>query len=509
MRKIHDVLRLHFDLKLPQRQIARSIQLSQSTVNEYLVRFQQSGLSWPLPAGYDHQQLQDRLFGTDKPAMVAVRRPLPDFARVQHELTTNRHTTLQLLWEEYRDAHPDNHYSYTSVWRYYEEWRGRQDLVMRQHHHGGEKLFVDWAGAKIPVHDRETGAVKAACLFVAVLGASSYTYAEATLSQELEPWIGAHVRTFEFLGGLPELVVPDNARTAVSKACRYEPDLNPTYQELAMYYGVGVVPARVRKPRDKAKVEVGVQVAQRWIVAALRHRKFFSLAELNAAIRELLVKLNQRPFKKREGCRKSLFEQIDQPVLRPLPQEPFELSVWSKATVNIDYHVQVYDSFYSVPYSLAQKAVEVRTTATTVEIFYQGTRVASHVRARKPYTAVTENGHRPKAHQAHLKWPPSRLIDWAQKTGRFAAELFQQILERYPHPEMGYRSCLGLLRLGEKYGPQRLELACERALASGATTYQSVKSMLAHALESQPLTVESDPRRPSGHDNIRGAGYYE
>src|SRR5262249_31681235 len=285
------------------------------------------------------------------------------------------------------------YYSYSSFWRHYEQWRGAQDLVMRQQHRAGEKLFVDWAGARIPIHDPQTGAILEASLFVGVLGASSYTYAEATRSQDLECWIGAHVRNLEFLDGVPELVVPDNARTAVNKACRYEPDLNPTYQEMATHYGIGVVPARVRKPRDKAKVEVGVQIAQRWIVAALRHRKFFSLAELNAAIRELLVKLNQRPFKKREGCRKSLFEQIDQPVLRPLPQEPFELSVWSKATVNIDYHVQVYDSFYSVPYSLAQKAVEVRTTATTVEIFYQGTRVASHVRARKPYTAVTENGH--------------------------------------------------------------------------------------------------------------------
>jgi transposase len=305
------------------------------------------------------------------------------------------------------------------------------------------------------------------------------------------------------------MVVPDNARTAVSKACRYEPDLDPTYQEMAMHYGVGVVPARVRRPRDKAKVEVGVQIAQRWIVAALRHRKFFSLGELNGAIRELLGKLNQRPFKKRDGCRLSLFEQIDKPALRPLPAERYDLSVWPKAMVNSDYHVQVKDSFYSVPYTLARKAVNVRITPLTVEIFHQGTRVASHVRARKPYTAVTENGHRPKAHQAHLQWPPSRLVDWAQKTGRFSAQLFQQILDRYPHPEMGYRSCLGLLRLGEKYGPKRLESACERALVTGATNYKSVKSILAHALDSQPLTAEPDSPRPSGHDNIRGAGYYE
>ncbi len=374
---------------------------------------------------------------------------------------------------------------------------------MQQQHRAGERLFVDWAGAKIPIHDPETGEVRLASLFVAVLGASSYTYAEATLTQELEPWIGAHVRAFEFLGGVAELIVPDNARTAVSRTCRYEPDLNPTYQEMAMHYGVGVVPARVRKPRDKAKVEVGVQIAQRWIVAALRHRKFFSLGELNAAIGELLEKLNKRPFQKREGCRQTLFEQIDKPALRPLPVERYDLSVWSKALVNIDYHVQVQDSFYSVPYTLAQKAVEVRATPTTVEIFYQGTRVASHVRARKPYKAVTHAEHRPKAHQAHLEWPPSRLVDWAQKTGRFSAQLFQQILDRYPHPEMGYRSCLGLLRLGEKYGPKRLELACERALVTGATTYKSVKSILSHALDSQPCAegthpASDPPRGPPG-----------
>jgi transposase len=252
MRKIHDVLRLHFGLKMPQRQIARSIQVSQSTVSEYLARFEQSGLHWPLPEGFDEQQLREKLFGPGwgNSERAAVR-PLPDFEQIRHELATNRHTTLQLLWEEYRAAHPDRPYSYTSFWRHYEQWRTCQDVVMRQQHRAGEKLFVDWAGAKIPIHDRETGEVTQASLFVAVMGASNYTYAEAALSQELDAWIGAHVRTFEYLGGVPEVVVPDNARTAVSKACRYEPDLNPTYQEMAMHYGVGVVPARVRKPRDK------------------------------------------------------------------------------------------------------------------------------------------------------------------------------------------------------------------------------------------------------------------
>jgi transposase len=509
MRKIHEVLRLHFDLKLPQRQIARAAKLSQSTVHEYLRRFEESGLGWPLADGCDDQQLEAKLFGPERVEASAATRPLPDFAQVRHELTAHRHTTLQLLWEEYREAHPEEHYSYPSFCRHYEEWRGRQDLVMRQQHRAGEKLFVDWAGAKIPVYDPRSGEAQPAALFVAAMGASSYTYAEAAESQELEHWIGAHIRTFEFLGGVPELVVPDNTKTAVSKPCRYEPDLNPTYQEMAMHYGVGVVPARVRKPRDKATVEAAVQVAQRWIVAALRHRKFFSLADLNAAIAELVEKLNGRPFRKREGCRKSVFQELDRPALRPLPAARYDQSIWSKAVVNIDYHVQVDHSFYSVPYTLARQTVEVRATPATIEIFHRGGRVASHVRARKPNTPVTLAEHRPKAHQAHVAWPPSRLVDWARKTGLFTAQLFQQILDRYPHPEMGYRSCLGLLRLGEKYGPKRLESACERALVTGAASYKSVKSILAHALDTQPLPATGEPPRGAGHDNIRGGGYYQ
>src|SRR5215471_11437008 len=508
MRKIHEVLRLHLDLKLPQRQIARAAQLSQSTVHDYLRRFQESGLGWPLPPGLDDPALEEKLFGPDRDQAPVPRRPLPDYAHGHQELIANRDTTLQLLWEEYRESHP-NGCSYVTFWRHYEEWRQHLDLVMRQSHRAGEKLFVDWAGAKITIYDRETGEAHPASLFVAVLGASSYTYVEAAPTQELEHWIGAHVRTFEFLGGVPELVVPDNTKTAVSKTCRYEPDLNPTYQEMAMHYGVGVVPARPRKPRDKAKVEVGVQVAQRWIVAALRHRKFFSLPDLNQAIAELLEKLNRRSFKKRDGSRRSLFETIDRPALRPLPPERYDQSLWSKAVVNIDYHIQFDHSFYSVPYTLARQAVEVRATPSTVEIFHRGARVASHIRAHKPHTAVTQNEHRPKAHQAHLQWPPSRLVDWARKTGLFTAQLVQQTLDRHPHPEMGYRSCLGLLRLGDKYGSKRLEAACERALVTGAANYKRVKSILLHALDSQPVTPSEQSPKPADHDNIRGSGYYQ
>ena len=355
---------------------------------------------------------------------------------------------------------------------------------------------------------RRAGRSGQAAIFVAVLGASNYTYAEATESQELENWIGSHIRTFEFMGGVPKLVIPDNTRTGVKRACRYEPDLNRTYHELAMHYGVGVLPTRPYKPRDKAKVETGVQIVQRWIVAALRHRKFFSLAELNQAIRELLDKLNQRPFRKRPGCRASLFQELDRPALGPLPQERYELHRWATARVNIDYHVEIDFHYYSVPYILTGQVVEVRSTLTTVEIFHRGERVASHVRSHRPYKATTVNEHRPKSHQQHLAWPPSRLLHWAQSVGPSTAQLFKAILESKPHPEMGYRSCLGILRLGQRYSPERVEAAAARAVATGACSYQSVKSMLERGLDRQPLPA-SVPRPPLEHDNLRGAAYFD
>lgn len=508
MRKIREVLRLHYDLKLGQRQIARSVQISQSTVHDYLARFAQSGLSWPLPAAIGEAELEAAMFPTEPAvAMADNQRALPDFLHIHQELQQHKHTTLQLLWEEYRGAHAEG-YGYSRFCYYYQQWKQQRDLVMRQEHSPGEKLFVDWAGAKIPVHDPETGDIYEAPLFVAVLGASNYTYAEATRSQELEPWIAAHVRAFEFISGCPKLVVPDNAKTGVTRACRYDPDLNPTYQEMALHYGVGVLPTRPYKPRDKAKVEVGVQIAQRWIVAALRHRQFFSLHELNLAIRELLEKLNQRPFQKRAGSRHSLFLELDQPALRPLPAERFDLSAWSQAKVNIDYHIQFDHSFYSVPYALARQTVEVRATPSTIEIFHQGVRVASHARSHKPYTASTHPEHRPRSHQAHLEWPPSRIVQWASTIGPHTAQVVEKILAGFPHPEMGYRSCLGIIRLSQRYSASRVEAAAQRALLTGAVRYKSIDSILRRSLDQQPLS-ESTERAATTHANIRGAEYFQ
>jgi transposase len=507
MRKIKEVLRLRFELGLGQRQIARSCSIGQGTVHEYLKRAQVAGVSWPLPEGWDDRRLEEALYGPALRHVCESRKPIPDFAQLHEELQRHRHLTLQLAWEEYRHAHPDG-YAYSQFCELYRRWRRHLDVVLRQDHKAGEKLFVDYAGDTIAIHDPQGGAERQASIFVAVLGASNYAYAEATESQELENWIGSHIRAFEFLGGVPKLVIPDNTRTGVNRVCRYEPDLNRTYHELAMHYGVGVLPARPYKPRDKAKVESGVLLVERWIVAALRHRKFFSLAELNQAIRELLIKLNQRPFRKRPGCRVSLFQELDKPALGPLPSERYEFHQWATARVNIDYHVEVDDHYYSVPYTLTGQVVDVRSTMTTVEIFHRGERVASHLRSHETYKATTVNEHRPKSHQQHLAWPPSRLIHWAESVGPATAQLFAEILKSKPHPEMGYRSCLGILRLGTRFSNERLEAAARRAVSTGACSYRSVKSILERGLDRQLVEIPA-VRPPLEHANLRGALYFD
>jgi transposase len=433
-----------------------------------------------------------------------------DFAAIRDQLQRHRHVTLQLVWEEYRDANPDG-YGYSRFCELYQRWRKKLDVVLRQEHKAGEKAFVDWAGATMPIYDRDTGGVWQASLFVAALGASSYTWAEATRDQQMESWLLAHMHALEYWGGVPLLVVPDNTRTGVSKACRYDPDVNPTYQNFAAHYGFGVLPARPYKPRDKAVVENAVQVAQRWIVAALRHRKFFSLAEANQSIGELLHRLNHRPFRKRDGSHASVFGALDKPALQPLPSERFEISEWARARVNIDYHVAFDGNFYSVPYNLVHEVVEIRSTAATVEILHKGGRAASHVRSRGRGQAVTNHEHRPKSHQAHLEWPPSRMVEWAEKIGPHTTRLLERILADKPHPEMGYRGCLGIIRLAEKYSHERMEAAAERALLTGACRYRSIASILKNSLDRQPLPASSavPSATPPQHDNIRGAEYFE
>ena len=481
-----------------------------STVHEYLERAVAAGVGWPLPEGLGEEALEAKLFGNQPGPVRAVReRPQPDWKAIYEQLQQHRHLTLQLVWEEYRQAHPEG-YRYSWFCERYQQWRQRLDVVLRQNHKTGEKMFVDWAGATIPVYDATTGQAWPASLFVSVLGASSYTYAEATRDQQLQAWIQVHIHALEFYGGAPTLTVPDNTKTAVTRACRYDPDLNPTYQEFAVHYGMGVVPARPYRARDKAKVESGVQVCERWIIAALRNRKFFSLPELSQAIRELLVRLNERPFRKRDGSRASVFHGLEKPALAALPAERFDMSQWSRATVNIDYHIAFDGNFYSVPYALVQQVVEVRSTPTTVEIFHKGNRITSHLRSHGRGQAITQNEHRPKSHQAHLEWPPSRMVSWARSIGPNTAQLFERILNAKPHPEMGYRSCLGIIRLAQQYSAQRVEAAAERALVAQACRYQSVKSILKNSLDTVPLLPAPQPGSPPlTHDNVRGAKYFD
>lgn len=503
MRKIREVLRLRFAAALSGRAIARSLRVSPSTVEDYVRRAEVAGLGWPVPESVDDAALERRLFPTPPPSGTS--RPLPAWSDVHRELR-RKSVTLALLWQEYKATHPEG-LQYSRFCEQYRAWAGKLDVVMRQEHRAGERMFVDYAGQTVPVVDPETGELRQAQVFVAVLGASSYTFAEATWTQTLPDWTASHVRAFAFFGGCPELVVPDNLRSAVHRTHRYEPDLNPTYHDLARHYGVAVLPARVRRPRDKAKTEVAVQVVERWVLAALRHRTFFSLAGLNAAIAELLERLNARPFRKLPGSRRSQFEQLDRPALRPLPATPYVFAEWKTVRVHIDYHVEVDRHYYSVPYALVRRQLDVRLTARTVECFYRGQRVASHVRSSRRGRHTTVAEHMPEKHRRMGDWTPERFVRWAEKVGPATAALIAVVLERRRHPQQAYRSCLGILRLAECYGNTRLEAAAERALAIGSSSYRSVESILRHRLDETCARL-ADAAEPVRHDNIRGSLYY-
>lgn len=379
---------------------------------------------------------------------------------------------------------------------------------MRHDHLAGEKLFIDYAGHTVEVIDSQTGEICNAQIFVAVFGASNYTFAEATRSQALPDWIGSHVRAFSFFGGVPEAIVPDNLKSGVKKSCRYEPDINPTYQDLASHYNTAVVPARVRKPRDKAKAENGVLVVERWILARLRNHRFFSLTELNRAISDLLTELNDRPFKKLDGCRRSHFNDLDKPALKPLPEQPYEFARWKKARVHVDYHIEVDRHYYSVPHNLVKKQLDIRMTATTIECFHQGKRVASHRRNPLQGRHTTVTDHMPPKHQKYAKWTPERFIRWGNGIGPQTGKLVSTVLATRPHPQQAYRTLFGILRLDKSY-PGRLENACHRAMHIGATSYKSVESILKTGLDKHPVPESQPKQSPVEHDNIRGAGYYQ
>lgn len=504
MRKIKEVLRLHWECKQSGRAIARSLSVSPNTISDYLARARVANLKWPLPDDLDDEALERLLF--PPPQEAGPTRTPPDWAYIHKELHRPG-VTLQLLWEEYKTNQPDG-YQYSQFCEHYRRYSKHLDVSMRQTHKAGDKLFVDYAGPTVPVTDRHTGETFGAQIFVAVLGASNYTYAEATPSQELEFWIGAHVRALEFFGGVPMAIVPDNLKSGVTKACRYEPDLNPTYHDFSRHYGTAIIPARARKPKDKAKVEAGVLLVERWILAALRNRTFFSLAELNAEIQHLLTRLNDKPFKKLEGCRRSLFLSVEKSVLRPLPSTRYELAEWKKCRVGVDYHVEIARHYYSVPYQLAQQVVEVRVTASVVEILHRGKRVASHPRSREQGRHTTIPQHMPPDHQRYLEWTPERILSWARKKGPQVEQMATAIMDSRDHPVQGIRSCLGILRLEKAYGADRLNAACRRALHFGSRSYKSVEAILKNGLDGRPLPVTTTAEPPLTHDNIRGAGYY-
>ncbi len=503
MRKIKEILRLKFEAGLGYHKIARSCSVSSSTVADIVSRAEKAGLSWITTKKLDDTEIEKKLFPERFKARNS--KPEPDWAEIHRELK-RKNVTLQLLWEEYKKDNPEG-YQYSYFCELYKKWCKTLDVTLRQVHKAGEKMFVDYAGQTFPVVNPNTGESTDAQIFIAVLGASNYTYVEATWDQKLFHWIGAQCRTFEFFDGIPEITVPDNTKTGVKHPCRYEPDLNATYRDMAEHYGTTIIPARPYRPRDKAKVESAVLVVERWILARLRNRIFFSIEELNKAISVELEVLNNRPFQKLEGSRRSLYETLDKPALKPLPKERYEFAWWKKARINIDYHIEVEKNYYSAPYQLVKEEVDVRLTASAVEIIYKGKRVASHPRLSGKGNFNTLMEHRPKAHQKYLEWTPSRIINWAEDTGPSTAQLVKTILENKPHPEQGYRSCLGILGLEKRYSRERLEAASRRALSIGSPSYKSVKSILENGLD-QVSVVQKSECCPIQHQNLRGPNYY-
>jgi len=506
MRKIREVLRLNWEKGLSPRQISKSCSIARSTVQDYIKRAEEAGLAWPQAKDLDDTTLEHSLYRPKK-SVEAPGKSMPSMFYLYKEMR-RKGVTLQLLWYEYKQQNPDG-YQYSYFSEQYRKYLKKLNPVFRNRYRAGEKMFVDFAGQTVDIVSSDTGEVLQAQLFIAVLGASNYAYAEALPSQDLPSWISAHVHAFTFFNGVPEVLVPDNLKSGVTKPNFYEPDINPTYQDMAQHYDTAVIPARPLSPRDKAKAETGVQVAERWILAALRNHAFFSIAELNQAIRGKLDELNDRPMQKIGKSRRNLFEVIDRPALKPLPAVAYEFAQWKKARVNIDYHVQVEYHFYSVPYQLVRDQVEVRLSSKTVEIFFKNRRVASHLRSFQRGGFTTLKEHMPKSHQKYLEWTPSRIIKWAAQNGPKTKKLVSAILDSKPHPEQGFRSCLGIMRLGKRYGAERLEAASARALAIKAFSFRRVESILKSGLDQQELfSEEPEPDAPPSHRNVRGNGYY-
>ncbi|MCI0463753.1 MAG: IS21 family transposase [Gemmataceae bacterium] len=508
MHKAREVLRLKFDCRLSNRKIGRACGIDRDTVGMYLKRSEKAGLRWPFPPELSDADIEARLF--PKPTQPAgTQRPLPDCQYVYDQLRDYKslNLTLMQLWIEYKGRHPDG-FQYTQFCEHYHRWRSKLDYVMRQEHRAGDKVFVDFCDG-LPLVDRATGEISRTHLFVAVWGFSNFTYVEAVPDQTVPSWARCHVRALTYSGVAPHALVPDNLKSAVTKPCLYEPELNRSYAELAAHYGAAVLPARVRRPRDKAKAEAGVLVAQRWILAVLRQRTFFTLAEMNEAIGELLEVLNDRPMKKLKRSRRELFEAQDRPAALPLPERPYQYAEWEKARVNFDYTIEVDRHIYSMPFRFLREELDVRLTVTTVEAFQRGERIAAHVRSYKPGGHTILDEHRPPEHRKHLEWTPERIIAWAAKTGPSTAKVVERVMAGRRHPEEGFRACRGIIGLCDKYGGGRVEAASQRALRYGACSYKYIRSILVGGLD-RVADAADDSRQPSLplHENVRGGGYY-
>ncbi|ERS84654.1 integrase [Marinobacter sp. EVN1] len=501
MRKIREVLRLRLEAGLSIRQISASTKTSVGAIQKLLARADALNLNWPLPEDLDDGRLA-ALFYPGADPTTSTRYQVPDWATVHQELK-RKGMTKQLLWEEYTAQYPNRCYSYSQYCDRYRQWLKQQKHSMRQTHKAGEKCFVDYCGPTVPIINPQTREVRTAQVFVAVLGASNYTYAEATWSQSLRDWLSSHVRTFEFFGGIPEMVVPDNLRSGVSKACRYDPELNPSYQQLAEHYQVAILPARPYKPKDKSKAEVGVQIVENWILARLRHHTFFTLAEANQCIRSLLEELNSRPFRRLPGNRQTAFETLDQPALRPLPKQPYEYVEIRRCRVNIDYHIEFDQHHYSVPHQYVGEQVEVQASDHLVQVHFRQRQVASHPRRHRPGT-TTEAGHMPARHRKQQQWTPGRLKNWARDIGPDTLTWVSDRLAEREHPEQAYRVCLGLLSLTREYPNQRLNAGCRIANREGLNRLKHIKAILRSNRDKLPEQLPLNAELPQHHENIRG-----
>jgi len=502
MRNLREILRLRLQAGLSLRQIKDSQRVSLGAVQGIVSQATDQGLDWPSIEQLNDTQLA-RLFYPESDTRASSQFQVPDWVMVHQELK-RKGVTKHLLWEEYSQQYPNRSYSYPQFCHLYQQWVKKQRRSMRQTHQAGDKLFVDYAGQTVPIVDGASGEIRQAQVFVAVLGASNYTYCEATWSQSLPDWLGSHARAFTFFGGVSRLIVPDNLKSGVSKACRYDPDVNPSYQQLAAHYGVAIMPARPYKPQDKAKAEVGVQIIERWILAKLRHQTFFSLAELNQCISALLVGVNQKPFKQFKGSRQQWFESLDQPALQPLPKQPYQYTDIKTVKVHVDYHIQYDNHLYSVPHHLVGEKLELHAKDYLIELYFQHQRVTSHARCYHPGT-TTFPEHMPTRHEKHHQWNAGRLMNWAKDIGDEVLLWVKTQLKQKQHEQQAYRACLGLLNLSKNYPHQRLNNACAIANQNQLDRLGQIKSIL-NSNQDQLINESGEqlPLLPQDHENIRG-----